>query len=56
MPALFAVVADAIERAEVLHVEYDGDLGYPRVISVDYSKQVADDEFAIRVDGLRRLE
>lgn len=56
VPALFALIADAIKRAEVLHVEYDGDLGYPRLISVDYAKQIADDEFSIRVEGLRPLE
>lgn len=56
VPELFDLIDDAIGRAFVLRVEYDDAVGYPRVISVDYEEQVADDEFAIRVEMLRRLE
>lgn len=46
--SLFAVVEHAIEqRAAVLTVEYDRALGYPTLISVDYSRAVVDDEFAL---------
>jgi hypothetical protein len=56
VPALFALVEDAIGRADVLHVEYDPQLGHPTLFSVDYERRIADDEFAIRVEGLRRVE
>lgn len=56
VPELFALADDAIRRADVFHIEYDRQLGYPTVLSVDWQRQVADDEFVIRVDGLRRIE
>lgn len=56
VPELFTLVDDALERADVLHVEYDPQLGYPSVVSVDWKRQVADDEFVITVQGLRRAD
>jgi hypothetical protein len=35
-----------------LEVEYDAEYGYPRVISVDYSLEMADDEIRYRSAGL----
>ena len=56
IPQLFGVIADALDHAAyVLIVEYDATLGYPTLISIDYSRQVADDEFTIRAHTLRLL-
>ena len=50
---VFLTIADAIDRdAFSLSVQYDATLGYPTNVSVDYDKQIADDEFSLRLEDL----
>ena len=50
---LFDLIDDAIDRgAQGLTVAYDGSLGYPTEISIDYDVEVADDEITINASGL----
>lgn len=54
---LFDVIVDAIEReADILEVTYDRQLGYPMSISIDYDRNVADDELVITAHSLEPLE
>ena len=54
---LFARVEEALNRnAAELQVEYDPELGYPISISIDYSKQVIDEELSFRASALRRID
>lgn len=54
---LFAVLAGAYaQNAAVVDVNYDGGLGYPLSISIDYNAQTADDEISFAVDGFERLD
>jgi hypothetical protein len=56
VPELFGVVDDAIDgRVASLTVRYDRRRGFPRTISVDGRRNVADDEITISVDRFRRL-
>jgi hypothetical protein len=51
---LFDVVADALrDNAWRVEVDYDPNNGLPRVISVDYDRVVADDEFTYTATQLR---
>lgn len=53
---LFDRIEDAIQRnAASLTVSYDGALGYPTLISIDYDLQVIDDEVAIDASALAPL-
>jgi len=53
IPMLFDLVHNAIDRdAAMLEVEYHPSLGYPTKLSVDYEREIADDEFSIRADSL----
>lgn len=53
---LFEMIEDALDRrSPVLIVEYHPDLGHPTRISIDYDRQIADDEFTIRARDLRAL-
>jgi len=50
---LFDLIEDAIDReAAGLIVSYDGFLGYPTEINIDYDLEVADDEITILVSDL----
>jgi hypothetical protein len=50
---VFATIEDAIaDGAFQLRVEYDAALSYPTLVSVDYDKQTADDEFIVRIENL----
>lgn len=53
---LFDVIADAISR-DPYHFEadYDPQAGYPTLFSVDYSREVADDEIVVRARDLETL-
>jgi hypothetical protein len=54
---LFDVIEDAIVRdADTLEVTYDRQLGYPTSISIDYDRNVADDELLITAHSLEPLE
>ena len=56
VPALFKVVHTAIkDRAASLVVRYDRTTGRPRFISIDRSRQIADEEIAYTVKAFRRL-
>jgi hypothetical protein len=51
--ALFLTVSDAIhDGADDLDVRYDVDLGYPRLIDIDWLEHAIDDEATISADGL----
>ena len=50
---LFSLIALEESRAETLIVEYHSQMGYPTLISVDGSNQVADDEYTIQINGLQ---
>ena len=51
---LFDAVQKVIDRnPSALHVEFNEEFGYPIVISVDYSADVVDDEFAYHVRDFR---
>ena len=47
--ALFAKVGDALAGADALTVTYDGVLGYPTRIEIDWTRNVTDDETAFEV-------
>ena len=50
---LFAKIDEAIESdAESVIVTYDPTLGYPTLLSVDYRREIADDEFTITASNL----
>jgi len=50
---LFDLIDDAIQRrAAGLTVSYDGPLGYPTEITIDYDLEVADDEITINASNL----
>jgi hypothetical protein len=55
VPELFDIVDDALDRADSIAVEYHPQYGYPTSISIDYSFQVADDEFWITAEALTPL-
>ena len=49
---LFAIITDAQRRhAASVVVHYDGELGFPSVISIDYNRQAVDDEFSISANN-----
>ena len=53
---LFDTIENAIEgNAERLEVTYDPDLGFPTSIVLDYSSNVADDEFTFTASRMTRL-
>ncbi len=53
---LFDLVDEAMQmNAAFLVVTYDPTLGYPTLISVDYRRDIADDEFTIRASNLVAL-
>ena len=50
---LFDLVDEAVQmNAASLVVTYDPTLGYPTLISVDYRRDIADDEFTVRASNL----
>jgi hypothetical protein len=50
---LFAKIDEAIESdAESVVVTYHPTLGYPTLLSVDYRREIADDEFTITASNL----
>ena len=50
---LFAKIDEAIEsNAESVVVTYHPTLGYPTLLSVDYRREIADDEFTITASNL----
>ena len=54
---LFDLVEDAIARkAYRLSVTYHPTLGYPTEISIDYDKQMADEEISLTVDKLEAIK
>jgi Family of unknown function (DUF6174) len=53
---LFRVIRDAIaRRADSLTVTYNRRLNYPTQISIDYSRQIADEEVFLRIENLQVL-
>ncbi len=53
---LFQLIDDAVRNhAAVLVVSYHPVLGYPTNISIDYRREVADDEFTIQASKLEAL-
>ena len=53
---LFSIIVDAIARNAVeLDVTYDGGLGYPLSISIDYDRNVIDDEIFYTVEDFERV-
>lgn len=53
---LFELIDDAVRNnAAVLVVSYHPVLGYPTNISIDYRREVADDEFTIQASKLEAL-
>lgn len=53
---LFDLIDDAIRRnADLLEVTYDGALGYPKTLRIDYRREVADDEMEIEASNLEPL-
>lgn len=56
VPALFKVIHGAIhDRAALLDVKYDRSTGRPRYVSIDRSRQIADEEIAYTVKDFRKL-
>ena len=51
---LFQLIEDARrQRPNSLEVRYDATLGYPTLISVDFDRMIADDEFVYTASELR---
>jgi hypothetical protein len=56
VPRLFRIVQEAIDGKVVrLEARYDTKRGFPRLISVDVSMRIADEEQAYQVDRFSRL-
>ncbi len=56
VPQLFDEIREAMaRRAYRLHAQFDGTYGYPRVIAVDLSKGMVDDEWGWSTEGFRPL-
>lgn len=56
VPGMFKVVADAIKRrVPILDVTYNGRLGFPARVSIDYIALAVDDEISYAVKGVRKL-
>lgn len=56
VPALFKLIHGAIkDQAASLVVKYDRTTGRPRMISIDRSRQMADEEIAYTVKAFRKL-
>lgn len=56
VPALFKVIHGAIrEESAMLDVTYDRRTGRPRNISIDRSRQIADEEISYAVKAFRKL-
>lgn len=54
---LFEVIRDAIARdAHSIEVGYDPLFGYPTEASIDYQKNIADEEFGFQAWGLTAIE
>ena len=53
MEGVFRVLHEAIERnADQLNASYDGRLGHPITVSIDYVRNAIDDELELRVRDL----
>ncbi len=53
---LFELIAEAVrDKAAVVVVSYHPVLGYPTNVSIDYRREVADDEFTIQASNLEAL-
>lgn len=53
---LLSVVEEAVTRpAEQLNATFDTGYGYPKEVNIDYSRQMADEEFAFRVTDFQPL-
>jgi hypothetical protein len=52
---LFVTIEDAGRRAERMDADYDGQLGYPRRVSIDYTVRAADDEIGLYVRDFHAL-
>lgn len=54
---LFDVIINALaEDVDVLEVEYDGGLGYPTLISIDYFTDAVDDEITYTISDFERVD
>ena len=53
---LFALVAGALEREAVVRASYEGELGYPTRIYIDYDQDLVGEEVELRVLELRSLD
>ena len=53
---LFNYTAQRMKDAEEVNVTYDATYGYPTEVSIDGSKQIADDELYLSVSGFEKLQ
>jgi hypothetical protein len=53
---LFGVIASALERGVQVRAVYDGELGFPREIYIDYDANFIGDELDLRLTGVTRLD
>lgn len=51
VPGLFQLVADALDRADAVEVQYDGQWGFPSKVVIDYAKNAIDDELTVTAGG-----
>lgn len=57
IPKLFDIIQDAIaKKAHRISVTYHPTLGYPTQISIDYDKQIADEELSLTVNQLNVIK
>lgn len=53
---VFAILQDAMDRKAVdMKVQYDGTLGYPTEIAIDYVKELSDEEASYSIRAVKSL-
>ena len=53
--SLFEILVNAAQNAEEMQGTYDGSIGYPKTVSIDYSFALSDDEITYVLSDYRAL-
>ena len=48
IPGLFAIIKEALVRADAVNVSFDGQYGFPSDATIDYIKNAIDDELSLK--------
>ena len=55
IPGLFAIIREALVRADAVNVSFDGQYGFPSDATIDYIKNAIDDELSLKVTAFMIL-